>query len=929
MTTPVPPAPAAVVPAAPDRPKIRYWLEDAKKPAANEKKPVGPGVESRGENEPPAPPKGDDALTAPRLPDPTRPTVPIYPPRDSVGNEPVVLLPPKSEPLMTDEEQQIEREAAERFRVEQVETTSRLTEAKLALKQGNYQHTMVIARDVLRNNPRNLFAAELLRKASGKQFEADEKIAAIASERRDQEAMLETTEHAVRPPPRLPTERPYWPRRSDDPSAGKRKKITERLNERLEMIDFAKADLEYVLNVLFLLSGVNIIADQAAVEGKTVTLHVQDIPLREVLDFIVRNNEGLQYSVTENAVWITAMESTDLKKIMYPRIYPLHHGLVSTAAGGGMSGGSRGGGGGGGGGARSGSTRGGRGGGGGGGGGNRGGGNAGGAAAADQEPSYIETVLKWMKEAKDPYVFPDGSDYLVDRQSNQLIVFTTPAGHESMVDFLDHFDQPAIQVLIKTRFLDISAVNDRELGANLDFLRQRINTGAGNPIQPADDVVGKVRNPATAFDFAGGANTGILALPGIPGSSIFTLTGRRTDPLFQITLSALITNRNTKILSEPQILAINNKEAIIDIITNFSYITDLRPVTTTSPVGNGTAIQNVSSFVPEFEEDQIGFTLVVTPSVGRDLKTINLHLAPVIDSLAQGQTISQFQNFDVTQGGNGNATPPTIQRPTIDQTSLETDVVLEDNGYVILGGLLRNREERNERKIPGFSKIPLLGELFKTRSHSKTRSNLVIIVEAQIITPGGRTYDKCPAPDDVDPREGGTIRAPGQTSDASRPNINAGLGVASSRPGGVPWQVGRPVPAENKAAMRATAPTSGAASILTPPSRTTAAPAVEPNSQEHVTPPAQQQRPARPFTPVSSDPATAFAEAKAAATANRGMNAASARERMERLARASKAAAPLKGKKQDAEWALPEEQSAPKAAAPAPAKDTFEFAPRP
>ena len=127
--------------------------------------------------------------------------------------------------------------------------------------------------------------------------------------------------------------------------------------------------------------------------------------------------------------------------------------------------------------------------------------------------------------------------------------------------------------------------------------------------------------------------------------------------------------------------------------------------------------------------------------------------------------------------------------------------------------------------------------------------------------------------------------------------------------------------------MRNTAPTGGTAGILTPQTRTAATPAVEPNSQERATPPAQQQRPARPFTPVSADPATAFAEAKAAATANRGMNAASSRERMERLARASKAAAPLK--KKDAEWALPVEQAAPKAAAPATAKDTFEFAPRP
>jgi type II secretory pathway component GspD/PulD (secretin) len=361
-----------------------------------------------------------------------------------------------------------------------------------------------------------------------------------------------------------------------------------------------------------------------------------------------------------------------------------------------------------------------------------------------------------MKDAKSAYVLPEGSDYLIDRQSNNLIVHTTPQGHERVSQFLDFFDQPAIQVLIKTRFLSIELNKEQSLGLNLSSLANRTN---------ADATKGAIRNPFHLYNVTGG--TGLFTTAGTPGATVLNWVGSRTDPTYQLTLAALATSDKTRILSEPQVLAINNKEAVIDITTHFSYITDLRPVTTTTGVGNGTAFQTVSAFVPEFDEENIGFTLTVTPSVGRDLKTINLHLNPIIDSLAQGQNISQFQTFDITQTTN-TSTPPTIQRPTIDQTSLETDVVMEDNGYVIIGGLIRNRAENQERRIPGLSRIPYLGEIFKSRDNTRNKSNLMVIVEANIISPTGRTYHTCPAADDVDIREGGSNHPPGQVSDARR-----------------------------------------------------------------------------------------------------------------------------------------------------------------
>ncbi len=717
---PLPNQPAQTPPAttSPDRPKIRYWLDDASGPA------TAPGTAAT---------QSGDTGPAP------------------------VVVPSQPEDLCLPEEA-TSQEALSRRAVLMAEIKCRLQDAKAAFKKGDYERVILIARAIQKADPRNLEAAEWLRKAQGKQFDADEKISRMALDRLDDQKLLETQEHSVTPPPKMPTLRPHFPRRDEQGVSPQRKKMLELLNQRVEMVNFVEADLSYVFNVLVDLTGINLVADPAALKDKQITIQVQDLPLKDILDFIVRNNDGIQYSVSDNAIWVTATAATDLKKIMELRVYPLHHGLVSTQGGGGSGGGS--------------GSKGGKGGGGGssgGGGGSSGGGKS---SGGQEEPSYIETMLKWMKDAKDPQIFPDGSDYLVDRQSNQLNVYTTPSGHDHMRDFLDSFDHPPIQVLIKSRFLEIDDAEQKELGANLQSLTTKnlkLST-AGASTSASTTTTSNVLGPVAGYAFSG-------ATGAFTGGNILQIVGLQTNPQYQIALNALLTNSRTKVLSEPQILAINNKEAYIDVTQEFSYISSFQP-TTVNTATQGVVSQSTSGYTPEFDTQDIGFTLHVTPSVGRDLKTINLHLRPEIQELL-GQDISSFSSFDAVYQLLPNQAPPQVQRPTIDHRELETDVVVEDNGFVVLGGLVRSQTVNQVKRIPGLYKIPFLGRLFEDKNTSTTRQNLTIIVEAQILTQEGRTYYKTPEVDQVDFREGGAGAAPGQTSSMSdSPNPASMLHVA-------------------------------------------------------------------------------------------------------------------------------------------------------
>lgn len=710
---------APAQPAESERPRIRYWLQDPQEttPAANDT---------------PAPAKDED--------------------KD--GDEAKAVHSSLKTGRTTEERRETVRA---QFKV-------MIKSAEKAYDDKQYMRCVQICRNILTADPRNMDAIKLLQKGHAKLAEADDAVAVAAAERKGQEALLESQEREVRPPVRIPEERPHLATRGDDPSLPGRKKMAERMKEPIS-VDFADADLAWVFNTLFIMTGINIVADPAAIEDKKLTLHVEDLPLQEVLDFVVRNNESIQYSVTEHAIWITATSSDDLKKLMKLKIYPIHHGLMTSQGLGNNS--------------RNRQTRtssGGNGsnsrinnnsnnrGGGGGGGGSGSGGSGGQQGQGQNQGSYLEVMLKWLQDQKDPQTFPDGSQYLIDLQSNQLAVLTTPSGHAKIEEILDAFDQPALQVLIKARFLDIALEKNNALGINVE----RVNTRVDEP-----------RNPFRTFDLAGTTPTDVLSTLGT-GTSL-VIKGLRTDPQFSVTLNALLNHRNTRILSEPQILAVNNKEAMIDVTTFFSFITDLREVTTTDFGGNGTSSSRVAAFVPEFDQEEIGFTLNVTPSVGRDLKTINLHLKPIIDSLAQGQNVGDFQTFEVVNTEDGTATPPIIKQPVIDTTELETDVVLEDNGYVIIGGLIRNRWETVERKIPGLHRIPGLGQLFKSKTSQRLTSNLVVIVEAQIITPRGRHYHTEPFPDDPDIREGGVNRAPGQVTETRHsPDVGKALGLPAA-----------------------------------------------------------------------------------------------------------------------------------------------------
>ena len=206
-----------------------------------------------------------------------------------------------------------------------------------------------------------------------------------------------------------------------------------------------------------------------------------------------------------------------------------------------------------------------------------------------------------------------------------------------------------------------------------------------------------------------------------------TLQGVLTGTQFETVLHMLEESQKSKTLSAPKITTLNNQRANIKVVDEFRYPTRYEVSLVQFDVnGDGdfddageTEFVNVPQ---DFQTRDIGLLLNVTPSVGKDLKSITLVLLP---------EVSQFSQFRDLGGG--------VTVPEFTSSQLTTSVVIEDGQTVVLGGLMKDTASNQNTKVPILGDIPLVGALFRQTDESQTRKNLLIFVTARILAPRGPT----------------------------------------------------------------------------------------------------------------------------------------------------------------------------------------------
>jgi general secretion pathway protein D len=198
-----------------------------------------------------------------------------------------------------------------------------------------------------------------------------------------------------------------------------------------------------------------------------------------------------------------------------------------------------------------------------------------------------------------------------------------------------------------------------------------------------------LRVPVTTTASDGTVSTSIMTIPGF--AALFSLNEFRDT---------------VNVLSTPQILTSDNKEAEILVGENVPFISQSQTAT------SGTAIPGV---INSIVRQDVGIILKITPQITEG-DHVKLDIYQEISSVK-----NQSDLLTINLG------------PTITKRSTKTSVVVKDNQTVVIGGLIQENEEETVTKMPFLGDLPVLGWLFKTNNVTKNKTNLIVFLNPHVI----------------------------------------------------------------------------------------------------------------------------------------------------------------------------------------------------
>ncbi|MCX7956474.1 MAG: AMIN domain-containing protein [Endomicrobia bacterium] len=294
----------------------------------------------------------------------------------------------------------------------------------------------------------------------------------------------------------------------------------------------------------------------------------------------------------------------------------------------------------------------------------------------------------------------------VDKRTNSLIVTESEEGLKYIEEWIKKLDTKPYQVSIEAQVIDISVDDLSDLGVQWGLRNVQSQQGSGvnyslEQVGGAGVTVGQTNATARSVE-----SMMAVAPTGVPIESAIFLFGRFTDALaVSGRLAMLVTQGKAKVLSNPRVTTVNNKTAIIIAGEKIPY----KSATTVTTTGGGSGVgQTVQE---SWEYINAGIQLTVTPIVSPD-GWVTLNVKPQVD-------IPQI---------SGPGIPPTVK-----SRQTEVTVMVKNNEPLIIGGLISDSDIDAIKKVPLLGDLPILGYLFKYKSTTKKRTELIILITPRVI----------------------------------------------------------------------------------------------------------------------------------------------------------------------------------------------------
>lgn len=414
-------------------------------------------------------------------------------------------------------------------------------------------------------------------------------------------------------------------------------------------IDFKDANIQDVLRILSLKSGVNIITGND-VSG-TVTVRLVDVPWEKALDVILKTY-GYTYDRDGSIIRVTTIENLS-KEELSTEVFTLNY-------------------------------------------------------------AQAEEIEKALKD-----VLSERGKVRFDSRSNTLIVTDTSTNLQNVKTIVERLDKTTPQVSIHAKVIETSLGDTDLMGVKWD-IRGLTLSGSARPVTFPFDArdsgdIGEAGNRyANNSDWnnffplpAGnkGYNTpdytyGPLSFP--TTSTGFTF-GTLSFSQFKMVLDLVQSRTDSKTLSEPHIMTLNNKEASI-------------------LVGEILAI-------PTFERNSSTGAMEITGYTDRDVG-IKLKVLPQINSANEivvdvNPEITELEGYDSLTGD--------IKAPRFSSRNAKTQVRINDGDTIVVGGLIKETKSKTTTKVPFMGDLPLLGKAFTHNDETSARRNLLFFMTVNVV----------------------------------------------------------------------------------------------------------------------------------------------------------------------------------------------------
>jgi len=285
-------------------------------------------------------------------------------------------------------------------------------------------------------------------------------------------------------------------------------------------------------------------------------------------------------------------------------------------------------------------------------------------------------------------------------ETNSLVITAPAKVMRSLMAVIDKLDVRRAQVLVEAIIVDVQVEKNAELGVNWAvWSEDSSNLPVGTFQSPVSGV--NLAQLAQAVDDPSKA-------PAALGTGTTFGIGRiaATGVNFAAMIRAVQGDSNTNLISTPSTVTMDNQEAQIKVAQEVPFITG--QFTNTGSTNNG----EVNPFTT-VQRQEVGTILKITPQINQGGALVQLKIE--IESSA-------------LSGATGDAGSAITNKRTI-----STNVLIEDGGIVVLGGLIQEGDTRGEQRVPYLGRIPVIGELFKTRSRKNEKRNLMVFIRPKIL----------------------------------------------------------------------------------------------------------------------------------------------------------------------------------------------------